>query len=152
MNQHKYTISLSLNVLNHLGINLYSNVPAVLSEVVANSWDADAEKVEIEIGSEKIVITDDGHGMSLGDINDKYLLVGYERREKKDERYTPKHHRPVMGKKGIGKLSLFSIANRIEIHTVKNGEKNGFLILPNKIQELLKKTKGKQGWVKEINV
>jgi hypothetical protein len=36
---------LSLNVLNHLGINLYSNVPAVLAETVANAWDADAEHV-----------------------------------------------------------------------------------------------------------
>lgn len=146
MNQHKYTMSLSLNVLNHLGINLYSNVPAVLSEAVANSWDADAEKVEIEIGREKIVITDDGHGMSLDDINHKYLLVGYERRKIKDERFTPKHHRRVMGRKGIGKLSLFSIANKIEIHTVKNSQKNGFLILPKKIQGLLNKTKDKEDY------
>ncbi len=34
---YDYSMSLSLNVLNHLGINLYSNVPAVLSEVVANA-------------------------------------------------------------------------------------------------------------------
>jgi len=40
MSSQDYTLTLDLNVLNHLGINLYSNVPAVLSEVVANSWDA----------------------------------------------------------------------------------------------------------------
>ena len=34
---HKFKISLSLNILNHLGINLYSNLSAVLSEVVANA-------------------------------------------------------------------------------------------------------------------
>ena len=44
---HKFTMSLSLNVLNHLGINLYSNIPAVLSEIVANSWDADATEVKL---------------------------------------------------------------------------------------------------------
>lgn len=32
-----YQMTLSLNVLNHLGLNLYSNVPTVLAEVVANS-------------------------------------------------------------------------------------------------------------------
>ena len=32
----QYRLTISLNVLNHLGINLYSNVPAVLAEVVAN--------------------------------------------------------------------------------------------------------------------
>jgi len=137
MVDYKYTMSLSLNVLNHLGINLYSNIPAVLSEVVANSWDADAEKVEIDIGTDKIVITDDGHGMTLDDINNKYLLVGYERRKQPTERYTSKHGRPVMGRKGIGKLSLFSISNRIEVHTINNGTKNGLLILPKQIEELL---------------
>ena len=35
-------MSTSLSSLEHLGINLYSNIPAVLSEIVANAWDADA--------------------------------------------------------------------------------------------------------------
>ena len=48
----KYKMSISLNVLEHLGVNLYSNIPAVLSEVVANSWDADATNVDIEIEKE----------------------------------------------------------------------------------------------------
>jgi hypothetical protein len=34
---YHYTMRLSLSVLDHLGRNLYSNVPAVLSEVVANA-------------------------------------------------------------------------------------------------------------------
>jgi hypothetical protein len=29
--KRRYKMTISLNVLNHLGINLYSNVPAVLS-------------------------------------------------------------------------------------------------------------------------
>ena len=45
----KYKMSIDFNVLNHLGINLYSNIPAVLSEVVANSYDADATEVNIDI-------------------------------------------------------------------------------------------------------
>ena len=69
-----YRMTLSLNVLKHLGIGLYSNVPAVLSEVVANAWDADARNVEIEIDvAGKITVTDDGHGMSVADANNKYL-------------------------------------------------------------------------------
>ncbi len=60
-----YKMSINLNILNHLGLKLYSNVPAVLSEAVANSWDADAENVRIEITPDKITITDDGHGIDL---------------------------------------------------------------------------------------
>ena len=135
-----YKMTISLNVLNHLGINLYSNMPAVLSEVVANSWDADAEIVDITIGKEEITIEDDGCGMSYDDINNKYLYIGYERRNKPDEAITPIHHRPVMGRKGIGKLSLFSIADTIEIQTSKDGNKSGFVMSAGKIKKLLEGT------------
>ncbi len=68
-----YAMTISLNVLNHLGIGLYSNVPAVLSEVVANAWDADAEKVDITISPEEdeITVEDDGIGMTKADLNEK---------------------------------------------------------------------------------
>ena len=64
MTDHDYTMTISLNVLNHLGLNLYSNVPSVLSEVVANSYDADAEIVRVTIDPEArtVTILDDGHG------------------------------------------------------------------------------------------
>jgi len=129
MPEHKYTMKMNLNVLNHLGIKLYSNVPAVLSEAVANAWDADAEKVEIVINKEEdeITITDDGHGMDAKAINDKYLTVGYQRRKTEGDA-TPKHKRPVMGRKGIGKLSLFSVANIIEVQSIKGDERNGFTL------------------------
>jgi hypothetical protein len=34
-----YKMTVDLNVLGHLGINLYSNIAAVLTEAVANAWD-----------------------------------------------------------------------------------------------------------------
>jgi len=138
MTEKTYKMTIILNVLNHLGINLYSNIPAVLSEVVANAWDADAEVVDIVIGSDEIAIIDDGCGMSYDDLNDKYLLIGYIRREQPGEAITPKYKRPVMGRKGIGKLSLFSIADTIEVQSMKNGDKNGFVMSAKKIQEQLK--------------
>ena len=135
-------MSINLNVLNHLGLKLYSNVPAVLSEAVANSWDADAENVCIEIKSDQITITDDGHGMTFEDINEKYLNVGYERRKPDaDTVRTAKHDRPVMGRKGIGKLSLFSIADTVEVHTFK-GEKNGFVMSAEKIEAHIRRQNG----------
>ena len=137
----KYQMSIDLNVLNHLGLKLYSNVPAVLSEVVANSWDADAENVDIEIKSDQIIITDDGHGMTEVDINEKYLTVGYERR-KREAKQTPRYERPVMGRKGIGKLSLFSIAGIAEIQTVKDGKKNGFVMSAQGIEDQISKQDG----------
>lgn len=120
----KYTMSLSLNVLNHLGINLYSNIPAVLSEIVANSWDADAENVVISITDNEIIIEDNGCGMTTRDINEHFLKVGYQKREFQQK--STKHDRPFMGRKGIGKLSMFSIAKEIDVISAKNN-KSGIL-------------------------
>lgn len=133
-------MSLSLNVLNHLGLNLYSNVPAVLSEAVANAWDADAEHVEVDIlpDEDRIEIVDDGHGMDEHDVNNRYLRVGYRRRQDEDRpNRTPKHERPVMGRKGIGKLSLFSIAGTVEVYTTKNGERHAFRMNVDEIKEAI---------------
>jgi hypothetical protein len=132
---------MSLSVLKQLGIKLYSSIPPVLSEAVANAWDADATKVDITISKEEIVINDNGDGMTVDDANDRYLLVGYERRKEK-ERSITKLNRPVMGRKGIGKLSLFSIAQIVEVHTAKDGDKHGFRMDVKKIQECIEASNG----------
>jgi hypothetical protein len=138
-----YRLTIDLNALNHLGINLYSNVPAVVSEVVANAWDADAELVSINIDERKktVMITDDGVGMTAEDINERYLKVGYARRIDGPAR-TPQHRRAVMGRKGIGKLSLFSIANTIEVQTAKGKERHGFVMNADGIQRAIEKKGG----------
>ena len=62
-------MTINLNILDHLGVGLYSNIPAVLSEAVANAWDADAEhvKISVDLNKKEISIEDDGHGMSIAD-------------------------------------------------------------------------------------
>lgn len=117
----RYEMSISLSVLDHLGLNLYSNTPAVISEVIANAWDADATRVDIayDTRANTITVTDNGHGMDLDDINNRYLLVGYRRRDPTAQGALTSQGRKPMGRKGIGKLSLFSIANRITVHTCK---------------------------------
>ena len=135
-NEHKYTMTISLSVLDHLGRGLYSNVPAVLSEIVANAWDADAENVRITIDGERkeIVICDDGFGMSYEDIDTKFLNVGYQKRvPENDFGVTPRERKP-MGKKGIGKLSVFAIADTVEIQTVRDGNKFAFKMDFNEIK------------------
>ena len=137
-------MTISLNVLNHMGLNLYSNVPAVLAEVIANSWDADATNVQVEfdLGGKAITVTDNGCGMTREDINSKYLYVGYEKRPRAvalgEKFLTPKYKRQPMGRKGIGKLSLFSIANKISVYTrVKGGDTEAFLMDADEIRRVI---------------
>lgn len=124
----QYKMEISLNIIEHLGINLYSNLPAVLSEIVANSWDADATEVKMNIyETDKIEIIDNGFGMNEDDINKKFLYVGYKKRN--DGFTQTPTGRKVMGRKGIGKLSLFSIANKITVISKKENEAINALIM-----------------------
>ena len=54
--QKPLTLTLDMNVLNHLGIGLYLSAPAVLTELVANAWDADAKEVaiDLDLGAKRI--------------------------------------------------------------------------------------------------
>lgn len=137
-----YKMTVDLNVLDHLGINLYSNIAAVLTEAVANAWDADAETVDIKIDPEGnwVEIVDDGIGMSVDDMNGKYLRVGYRRRDEDVEHgKTTAKGRPVMGRKGLGKLSLFSIANVIEVESARDGAAHGLRMTVAGIHESVQK-------------
>ncbi len=140
--QRPLVMKLSLDVLQHLGLNLYSNVPAVLSEIVANSWDADAERVCVNIDKEheRIVIKDDGIGMTRDDIIDRFLFVGYQRRNGQPGR-TSKDRLP-MGRKGIGKLSLFSIANTIVVETIKSNQRTALCMRLDDVRRAIKENNG----------
>jgi hypothetical protein len=142
MSLSKFALTISLNVLEHLGINLYSNVPSVLSEIVANAWDADAETVTIDWdrSAGRIVITDDGTGMTAAEVNDRFLKVGHRRRDFQPG-VTSKGRLP-MGRKGIGKLSLFSIAGVVQIETVKDREKSAFVMRLADIREKVREAGG----------
>lgn len=133
-----YEMTLSLNVLKHLGISLYSSNPAVLSEAVANAWDADASRVDIDIdkATETIVVTDDGVGMTQSEVNSRYLQVGYQRRSEPNGATSPSG-RPVMGRKGIGKLALFSIARIVMVETARDGDASAFELNLNEIEAIM---------------
>ena len=87
-------MKISLNVLEHLGMNLYSNVPAVLSEIVANAWDADASHVSVRLEDDEVSIEDDGVGMTRDEVIDRFLTVGFQRRVAMDSS-TPRGRRPM---------------------------------------------------------
>ena len=152
MSDSPYKLSISLNVLNHLGLNLYSNIPAVLSETIANAWDADAKSVNVDfdIKNKTITIRDDGCGMDEDDINRKYLKVGYQKRNGPQPELTTPGGRKPMGRKGIGKLSLFSIANQVRVYSLKEGaEEQAFLLDAGEIRNAIQQEDFSQAGVYE---
>lgn len=132
-----------IHTIKHLGLQMYSTLPPVIGELVANAWDANATKIEIKIPetpidehTSEIVIADDGMGMSDHDIREKYLITGRDRREKEgsDQTRSP-FNRKIMGRKGIGKFSAFGIAREIEIESVCEGEYSRFVMDYDKMLE-----------------
>lgn len=129
-------LKFSHNVIEHLGLRLYQNKPTnVIAELLSNSWDADAENVEILIyqGNEDaaintIAIMDDGHGMDYETLRTQYLIIGKHKRSKQDMTATsPNKLRKFMGRKGIGKLAPFGIANKITVIT-RHDDPSGSLV------------------------
>jgi hypothetical protein len=137
-----YKMRLSLSVLDHLGLNLYSNIPAVISEVVANSWDADATTVSIDIdkANGRITVTDNGIGMTVEILNDRFLFVGYRRRDSGPA--VTERGRHVMGRKGIGKLSLFAIAETVRVETARDGSTAGLVLRTADIRSQMSSDEG----------
>lgn len=119
------------NVIEHLGIKLYQNKPVnVLAELVANSWDADAKHVWIdmrEVGEQRMVsVADDGNGMDRDTLATRYLVIGKaKRRNPKDK---SDGGRMPMGRKGIGKLAPFGVATMVDVATVKAGRLTWFTL------------------------
>ena len=143
-----YQMKFDIGTIKHLGLQMYSTLPSVIGELVANSWDANSTKVEITIPEtqideqiSEIVICDDGIGMSDEDVRNNYLIIGRNRRDGSAERTPQPHNRPIMGRKGIGKFSAFGIAKEIAVESTKDGEVSHFRM---NYDELLKNAENRE--------
>jgi hypothetical protein len=120
--QKELKLIIQPKVIDHLGIKMYQKPVDVISEFVANSWDADTEIVEITIEDRNIKIIDRGIGMTFDQCQDFFLTVGRDRRKETGKEVSEEKGRPILGRKGIGKFSGFGIANTIEITTVSKAD------------------------------
>lgn len=119
---HSYKINIDKKVLRLLGAQLYGDTPSIISELVQNAYDADATAVWITINTSSpstIVVQDNGIGMTPDEINSRFLNIGQDRRF---EYPISPNGRKVLGRKGIGKLAVFSLAKVIDVYSIKDGE------------------------------
>ena len=125
----EYQLNVDPRILELLGPNLYTNIYYVLAELVANAYDADAHNVYIISNRDDIRIEDDGHGMSYenGEVR-KFLNVAGVSRSNEAESMTRSGERRKMGRKGVGKLAALSVSESVNVMTVSNNEKSGFVL------------------------
>ncbi len=128
----EYSMRISRLTVDKLGVKLYDRASAVIAELIANAYDADATEVTVEapmgqyLASRaggaltdkgfQIRVSDNGTGMTPQQVQDHYLVVGSERRKDpaRGDR-SPQFRRKVMGRKGVGKLAPFGICKIIEV-------------------------------------
>ena len=125
----EYKMNIDPRILELLGPNLYTNIYYVLAELIANAYDADAKNVYIIDNITNITIEDDGHGMSYnnGDVG-KFLHIAAVSRTNDEDSETSVFHRKKMGRKGVGKLAALSVSENVQVKTIRDGEKSGFIM------------------------
>lgn len=120
---------------NIIGKDLITDDNIAVFELVKNSYDAHAKKVIITFDDDKITIADNGKGMSLDDIKDKWLAVAYSAKKdgteddnylhEKKESYRDiiQEKRYYAGAKGIGRFSSDRLGEKL-ILTTRNLKDN----------------------------
>lgn len=121
-----YNIKIDRQVIKLLGEHLYGDTPSVINELIANAHDARAKRVWVTIKTTapyEIEIQDDGIGMTVEDINNYYLNIGYNRRASTSLQQSLSEYeiREDMGQKGIGKLSVFALSKNVDLITSRQG-------------------------------
>lgn len=107
-----------------LGDQLITDEVAAVSELVKNSYDADAKVVEVHIENSfnpdtgKIRIIDWGNGMDLQTIEKGWLeiaTISKSRAPGEKQRLSPIFKRSILGEKGLGRLSVHKLGLVTEI-------------------------------------
>lgn len=115
----------SAELKNILGRDLITSPDIAILELVKNSYDAHATKVEITFDDDYIAIADNGKGMSKDDLINKWLFVAYSAKSDgtEDKSYRSKFKRHYAGAKGIGRMSCDRLARYLTL-TTRSEEEN----------------------------
>lgn len=120
----KVNFSISPRILSHLGEDLIKNESIALFELIKNSYDACAENCIVDFDFlngklKSLTIEDDGVGMSREIIETIWLVVGTDNKKKKLQ--PNQCGRIPLGEKGIGRLSIHKLGNKITLISKTEG-------------------------------
>lgn len=113
-------------IIRTIGDQLISGPEAAVIELVKNAYDADASRVVVAFhppltgGLGRITIQDDGHGMSLDDIRNRWMEPATS--SKVDRRLSTSKRRVMMGSKGIGRFAAAKLGRTMGLNSVSDRE------------------------------
>lgn len=110
-----------------LGRELITDRITALFELVKNSYDANADEVKVifhtvnpKTEESKITIKDDGIGMTLRDLQNKWMVIGTSSKRRDRDSPLP-YKRKVVGKKGVGRFAVDKLGAKLLLKTTKRG-------------------------------
>ena len=112
------TFTVDAELLRELGERLVGKHHVALAELIKNSYDADATEVTIKFfpNEDQIEIHDNGHGMTFEDFENFWMRIGST--HKREKIYSSDLERTMTGSKGVGRLAVQFLANKLELKTV----------------------------------
>ena len=125
MDELQFKISSALKDL--VGKDLITSDNVAIFELVKNSYDAYASKVDITFADDKIIIADNGKGMSFDEIKNKWLFLGFSEKKDSSEKSDKQHSyrdnikRFYAGAKGIGRFSCDRLGRYMTMTTCTEG-------------------------------
>ena len=107
--------TIDAELLRELGERLVGKPHVALAELIKNSYDADATQVTINFApnEDRIEISDDGHGMSVDEFKNSWMRIGTTHKKGRNS----KKGRLMTGSKGVGRLAVQFLANKLTIKT-----------------------------------
>lgn len=116
----------SSGIKDIVGKDLITDDFIAVYELVKNSYDAYANNVIITFEESRIIISDDGKGMSLKDIKDKWLFLAYSAKKdgSEDDELKNRSYRDLIqkerhyaGAKGVGRFSVDRLGEELIMTT-----------------------------------
>lgn len=130
-NQNYLQFRVSTALKSIIGKDLINDKYIAVFELVKNAYDAGARLVEITFENintpaSRLIIKDDGKGMSLADIRDKWLFIAYSEKKKENRKealnqdvngtdYRDLIRRKAAGAKGVGRFSCDRLGAKINL-------------------------------------
>ena len=125
----------NVQLKNIIGKDLINNDNIAILELIKNSFDADAKRVDISFvnlkenddadnqyysdRTSRIIIRDNGVGMDLTDIRDKWLNIAYSEKKNRARQY----NRMMAGAKGVGRFSCDRLGMYLNLYAKKKDSK-----------------------------
>ncbi len=111
-----------------LGRELITDRITALFELVKNCYDANSTEVSVEFmnvnprsNESRVIIRDNGLGMTFEDVRDKWMVIGTSSKRKSQISPAP-YNRKVTGKKGIGRFAVDKLGAKLLLKTKKKND------------------------------